>query len=58
MLSRQEPMKKAIAWCKLANVLEEKIIEANDQCKKQAKVGQKKTQKNHTFMTAPKDPLL
>jgi len=33
----QEPMEKAIAWCKLANVLEEKIVEANDQCKQQAK---------------------
>lgn len=52
-------MEKAIAWCKLANVLEEKIIEANDQCKKQAKAGQKKTQKNtHSWQpTAQKDPL-
>ena len=46
-------MEKAIAWCKLANVLEEKIVEANDQCKKQAKAG-RETRKKHTFMTAPR----
>lgn len=50
-------MEKAIAWCKLANVLEEKIIEANDQCKKQAKAGQKKKHRKIHIHDSPKDPL-
>lgn len=31
----KEPMEKAVAWCKLANALEQKILAAEEFCKKQ-----------------------